>query len=172
MSLPAKVPQPQTGSSATSTLPRPDIPGRGQCHLEVDGPPAGADQIAERFDWSPPMAAAISVVNGGNAADLYTRDRDRLPEPDFPHVLGAALRGPAGGAPWHHQRRAGRKPPQRGDVEMVPVQVRDQDDVGVLRDVGLRIGPCRRSGPSHLLSIGSVRTETPSSRSRVVACPM
>ena len=51
---------------------------------------------------------------------------------------------------------------------MVPVQVRDQDDVGVLRDVGLRIGPCRRSGPSHLLSIGSVRTETPSSRSRVV----
>ncbi len=126
---PSRGPQPQIGSSAQST-PVADLDHLGE-QLSVAGevdPRICLDQVANRPD--PTRAGATTgAVAGMYRRDPQGTDLQALALAQLHHVVKSVPPEKPPRSARRNDRGSGGEAPQRGEVEMVVVQVRDQHGV-------------------------------------------
>ena len=79
---------------------------------------------AERPEW-----LSASVVQRGNGGDRHRPDMDLVARGQLGHDAEVLFRGQAAGARRHDEVRVPGKALERGKVEVVPVEVRDEHSV-------------------------------------------
>lgn len=123
---------------------------------DVDAQPVALQKVPHRVGLravGEPGPPPVPGVVGRCAGDAQPVEDTGLPHGELGHPGDAAAAEPVAGARGHHDLHRARQPAQRGEVQVVGVQVGDQDQVGSggpLRVDGRR-GAAQRPdrGPQH-----------------------